>query len=206
MSRIQFAADILRPLSPESILDVGCRDGSLADLLPDADYAGADLRPGPRVTYVGDVTRMALDRRFDAVVALDILEHLENPSEMFDRLVPLAARWLLISLPNSYDLKSRIQFATKGHLGGKYVFSEVHPQDRHRWLMSRTEIQEFARAKARKHGLAVRLIDMTFGSSGEGTLAASAGRFAAAMLPRSLSTATVFALFENHRSEGATQS
>jgi|SRR5256885_12538696 len=199
MGRIQFAAEILRPLAPKSVLDVGCRDGALAELLPAADYAGADLRSGPRVKFVGDITRMQLDETFDAVVALDILEHLDNPSEMFDRLVPVADRWLLISLPNSYDLKSRMQFAIRGHLGGKYVFSEIHPQDRHRWLMSRTEIQEFARAKSMKHGLAVRLVDMTFGSSGERTLAASAGRFASAVLPRSLSTATVFALFEKPR-------
>ena len=199
MSRIGFAASILEPLEPRSILDIGCRDCSLADLLPAAEYAGADLRPGPRVKYVGDVTRMQMDKRFDAVVALDILEHLESPSEMFDRLVPLAERWLLISLPNCYDLKSRMQFAIKGQLGGKYVFSEVHPQDRHRWLMNRHEIYEFANAKAAKHGLAVRLVDMTFGSSGNRSPAASAGRFASVVLPRSLSTATVFALFEKPR-------
>src|SRR5687768_5928585 len=148
MSRIGFAASILKPLAPRSILDIGCRDSSLANLLPAAEYAGADLRPGPRVKYVGDVTRMQMDQTFDAVVALDILEHLENPSEMFDRLVPLADRWLLISLPNSYDLKSRLKFAVKGQLGGKYVFSEAHPQDRHRWLMNRDEINAFAKAKA----------------------------------------------------------
>src|SRR5215210_3282913 len=129
MGRIQFAAEILRPLAPKSVLDVGCRDGSLADLLPGTDYAGADLRSGPRVKYVGDVARLQLEEKFDAVVALDILEHLENPSEMFDRLAPLADRWLLISLPNCYDLKSRLKFAIKGQLGGKYVFSEAHPQD-----------------------------------------------------------------------------
>lgn len=199
MSRNGFAASILKPLAPTSILDIGCRDGSLAELLPEAEYAGADLRPGPRVKYVGDVTRMQMDEKFDAVVALDILEHLENPSEMFDRLVALADRWLLISLPNSYDLKSRVQFAIRGHLGGKYVFSEVHPQDRHRWLMNRDEINAFARAKAAAHGLSVRLVDMTFGSSGNRSLPSSAGRLASAVLPRSLSTATVFALFEKPR-------
>ncbi len=195
MSRVEFAASILKPLAPRSILDVGCRDGSLADLLPGVDYAGADLRPGPRVKYVGDVTRLQLDEKFDAVVALDILEHLENPSKMFDRLVPLADRWLLISLPNCYDLKSRLKFAVKGQLGGKYVFSEAHPQDRHRWLMNRDEINAFAKAKAAAHGLSLQLIDMTFGASGIRSLTSLGGRIATRALPRSLSTATVFALF-----------
>ena len=195
MSRIEFAASILKPLAPKSVLDVGCRDGSLADLLPGTDYSGADLRPGPRVKYVGDVTRLRLDRKFDAVVALDILEHLDDPSEMFDRLVPLADRWVLISLPNCYDLKSRLKFAVKGQLGGKYVFSEAHPQDRHRWLMNRDEINAFAKAKAAAHGLSLRLTDMTFGSSGMRSLTSVGGRIATGALPRSLSTATVFALF-----------
>lgn len=195
MSRIHFAANILRPLAPKSILDVGCRDCSLADLFPGVDYAGADLCPGPRVKYVGDVSQLEAGGTFDAVVALDILEHLESPSGTFDRLVPLAQQWLLISLPNTYDLKSRMQFLRKGHLGGKYVFGEAHPQDRHRWLMNKAEIYRFAHAKAAKHRLSLNLFDMTYGASGDRSVAATMGRITAAVLPRSLATATVFALF-----------
>lgn len=195
MSRIQFAANILRPLAPQSILDVGCRDCSLGDLFPNVEYAGADLCPGPRVKYVGDVAQLEADRSFDAVVALDILEHLESPSGTFDRLLPFARRWLLISLPNIYDLKSRMQFLWKGHLGGKYVFGAAHPRDRHRWLMNRAEVREFAHAKAAQHGLSLSLFDMTYGASENHSVSATIGRITAAVVPRSLSTATVFALF-----------
>lgn len=195
MSRVNLAAKILRPLSPQTVLDVGCRDASLADLMPGVDYSGADLLPGPRVKYVGDVTSMQIGNTFDAVVALDILEHLESPSEMFDRLVSFAERYLLISLPNTYDLKSRVKFVTRGQLGGKYVFGEEHPLDRHRWLMNRSEICAFAAEKARKHGLELQTFDLTYGSSGNRPLTAAAGRFASRILPRSLAAETVFALF-----------
>src|SRR6185437_7169475 len=64
MSRIKFAAEILSPLNPTSILDVGCRDASLADEFPTAEYAGADLNSDTRgrVKYVGDIARISLDR------------------------------------------------------------------------------------------------------------------------------------------------
>ncbi|HEX6072710.1 MAG TPA: class I SAM-dependent methyltransferase [Sphingomicrobium sp.] len=194
MSRVRFAAKIIAPLEPKSILDVGCRDAELAIYLPNAEYHGADLFPGERVTYIGDITRMTIDRSFDAVVACDILEHLDDPSLMFDRLLPLAERHFLISLPNTYGLKS-IAGMIRGDMGGKYRFTEEAPQDRHRWLMGRAEIHAFARAKAKKHRLALELFDLTYGSSGNQTMTAIGGRMLSALLPRRFTTDTVFALF-----------
>jgi hypothetical protein len=190
VSRARFAAEILRPLEPRSILDIGCRDAELARYFPGVEYHGADLFPGERVSYVGDVTQTDFGRTFDTVVACDILEHLDDPSAMFDRLVPVADRYMLISLPNTYDLKSRVKFAIKGQMGGKYVFTEETPLDRHHWLMNRGEIADFAKAKAAKHGLSLRLFDMPYGSAGN-----ILGKALAATLPKSLTMGTVFALF-----------
>jgi SAM-dependent methyltransferase len=199
VSRVRFAARILKPLDPRSILDVGCRDGALAALLPAVDYRGADLLAGDHVHYAGDINTLRIDRTFDVVVACDILEHLPNPSETFDRLLPLAERHFLISLPNGYDLKSRLQFAFLGSLGGKYAFVEPAEPDRHQWLMGREEIRRWAEAKAAKHGLKLALVDMPYGSgASRWTLL---GRLAAAILPRSLATATVFALFSRDAGE-----
>lgn len=189
MSRIRFAANILKPIRPNSVLDIGCRDGELSEHLSGTEYHGADLVSGERVTYVGDVTQMKFDRCFDVVVACDILEHLEDPSAMFDNIVPLASKHVLISLPNTYDLKSIWKFLRQD-MGGKYRFTEEHPEDRHRWLMSRDEIVAFAQAKARKHGLKVEIFDLVYGYGGR-----LAGKALSAILPKSLSSATVFALF-----------
>jgi len=197
MSRIGFAAEILRPLAPTSILDVGCRDGALADHFPRVDYWGADLLPSAngRVRIVGDIVEMELTRTFDAIVACDILEHVDRPSDLFDRLVGATDRLLLVSLPNTYDLKSRIRFAIRGGLGGKYEFLEHGPNDRHRWLMNRREILEFYRLKAAKHGLGLRPFDLTYGSSRSRTLTALSGRLVSSVLPASLCAETVFGLF-----------
>lgn len=195
MSRITVAARILQPLHPTSVLDVGCRDASLGEQLPEAEYFGADLVGGPNIKYVGDVTKMEFDRTFDTVVALDILEHLEPLSATFDRLMAISERRMLISLPNTYDLKSRFNFATKGRLNGKYIFTEEPPTDRHRWLMGREEIMNFAKAKARKHGVQLQLFDITYGSSGARGIRPFVGRIFAKVLPRTLTTETVLALF-----------
>jgi hypothetical protein len=197
MSRIGFAAAILRPLAPTSILDVGCRDGTLADHFPSADYWGADLLPSAngRVRIVGDIVEMQLTRRFDAIVACDILEHVDRPSELFDRLAGATDRLLLVSFPNTYDLKSRFRFALRGRLGGKYEFLDAGSTDRHRWLMNRREILEFYRVKAAKHGLALRCFDLTYGSSRNRTLKALSGRLITSLLPASLCAETVFGLF-----------
>lgn len=198
MSRIQLAARILQPLRPTSILDVGCRDCQLADQFPDADYWGADILPDDkgRVRYIGDVMDMELGRTFDAVVALDILEHLDRPSDMFDRLVEASERIILVSLPNTYDLKSRWAFAMKGGLGGKYRFVEETPLDRHRWLMSRQQIIAFYNAKAIKHGFDLKIFELAYGSSGGLTVSALIGRLLSRVLPFSLSSETIFGLFQ----------
>lgn len=197
MARIQIAGNILKPLGIKSVLDVGCRDGSLSDELPSVDYSGADLFPDKRgrVKFVGDFTAMEIPGRFDAVAACDILEHLPHPSAAFDRLAALADRYILVSLPNTYDLKIRCRFALQGRLGGKYTFTEEEPVDRHCWLVSRQEAISFYQYKAKKHGMRLDVLDMGYGASGGRSLTSFLGRFLSTVLPRSIATATVFGLF-----------
>lgn len=201
MSRIALAARILRNLQYKSLLDVGCREGDLMDEVPsNVEYAGADLFPDKRgrVRYLGDIAKMEIPRKYDVVVALDILEHLESPSTVFDRLVGWTNQHLLVSFPNCYDLKSRVRFAAGGPLGGKYLFREDEPVDRHRWLMTRDEILDFYHVKSRKHAMELQVIDLTYGSSGRATMVARAGRVLSALLPAAVTTQTVCGLFTRH--------
>jgi 2-polyprenyl-3-methyl-5-hydroxy-6-metoxy-1,4-benzoquinol methylase len=203
MSRIDFASKLLREVETASVLDVGCRDAELAECLPAGTiYAGADLFPDDKghVKYVGDITTLDIPDRYDTVVALDILEHLDRPSTVFDRLAGIARRHLLVSLPNCYDLKSRVRFAAGRPLGGKYLFNETETLDRHRWLMTRAEIHAFFEAKARKHDMDLQIVDMKYGASGHATMASRGGRLLAGLLPSGLTTATVYGLFTRHPS------
>jgi SAM-dependent methyltransferase len=200
MGRLDLAAQIVgRPREGASVLDVGCREALLSDLLPPSvAYYGCDLvadRRG-RVKYVGDFSSLEFDRTFDIVVALDVLEHLESPSKAFDSLVSLASQRVIVSLPNCYDLKSRRRFAFRGQLGGKYVFEANEPVDRHRWLMNRREIISFFESKAFEHGMQLQTADVTYGSSGTASIASRSGRTLSRVLPRSLVSETVVGSFE----------
>jgi 2-polyprenyl-3-methyl-5-hydroxy-6-metoxy-1,4-benzoquinol methylase len=199
VGRIEFAHQCLSTLDGiSSLLDVGCRGCELkAYLQPHIAYAGLDLEQNKQgtVTYVGDVMTLPLSQRFDCIVALDVLEHVENPGVLFDRLVALARNHLLISLPNCYDLKGRVKFAFRGNLGGKYTFSAHAPIDRHRWLTGREEIYAFYRDKAAQHGLQHEAIDMLYGSFDSPRFSSRIRALSRLALPRNLCTATVFGVF-----------
>jgi SAM-dependent methyltransferase len=164
MDRVAFAAQCASALPVRSVLDVGCRDGQLQRLLPaHIQYSGCDLVPGEHVRYVGDVQSIDIKESFDCVIALDLLEHVDDIHGLFDRLAGLAGQALVVSLPNCYDLKSRFKFAIGGRLGGKYEFLAVPVTDRHRWIMGYDEIRRFYSAKAAQHGFELSIHDLQYG-------------------------------------------
>lgn len=198
MDRTGYGAELLGRLPRvQSVLDVGCREAHIADRLPsEIEYFGADLEPlNPRIKYVGDFSVIDFDRTFSAVVALDILEHTEKPSANFDKLVSLADEHLVVSLPNCADLKTRTRFLGQGRLGGKYLFDGTDPLDRHRWVMNYDEIVTFFRNKADRWNLEVKVVPMTYGSSGNSTAIARLGRILSKVLPTRLTAETVVGIF-----------
>lgn len=136
-----------------SILDVGCRGKELKSHLENmAEYQGIDLVEAPEV-LAHDLEQPIpfQDRSFDVVTALDVVEHLENPHQLMEELVRVAARAVIVSLPNMYHWSYRLKFL-RGHvLGGKYVFSSTPLKDRHRWLPSYLSAVEFVKANIANH-------------------------------------------------------
>lgn len=198
MDRLKYAGELLSGLPAiNSVLDVGCREGKLRTMLPyHIKYASNDLYQNSTgtVDYVGDISTLVIPQSFDAVVALDILEHVEYPSQLFDKLLSLADVALIISLPNCYDLKSRFKFACNGQLGGKYLFGNEISQDRHRWIMSRTEIIKFFIEKSIQHTIQqYSILDMKYGDP-TGT-PISRVRSIFRLLPSTLCAETVFGVF-----------
>lgn len=125
------------------------------DLYQNKDFA---------VGYVGDILRLNIGRTFDITCAFDMLEHTKRPDSVFERLVQLSNKFVIILLPNCYDLSSRIRFALDGRLGGKYCFTANPPEDKHRWVMSRSEIRTIYHDMASRFRLvSVDCIDMKYG-------------------------------------------
>ncbi|UKO98441.1 class I SAM-dependent methyltransferase [Nostoc sp. UHCC 0870] len=142
-----------------SLLDVGCRDCKLKKYIGDVvDYKGVDLFQNSEGTVdfvlnVEDGLPIA-DKTYDFVVALDLVEHLNNVQESLHELLRVSRRHLIIMLPNMAYAPLRKEFLIKGtfsDLTDKYdlTYGSAHKGvDRHRWLtvIPQTDnyIKEFA--------------------------------------------------------------
>ncbi len=137
-----------------TVLDVGCRDAILKrHLRGDIRYTGFDLIPGQDVDRVGNVEQGLpfSDKEFDAVIALDLLEHTNDIWYAFDELLRVARRQVIVLLPNAYHWSFRLQYLF-GKEMGKYILPPEPIQDRHRWLVSYHNARRFCITRAGKAG------------------------------------------------------
>lgn len=104
----------LRKLAPASLLDVGCGNGAFlteartalgpgvalagADISPSVIAANRDRLPGAEF-HVLDLNDGSLERRFDAVVAMEVVEHTADHAAALRRLAAMAERWLIVTVP-----------------------------------------------------------------------------------------------------------
>lgn len=166
--RIQAAANLIKELNPTDVLDVGCRGCEASRALPpDIRYYGNDLFQNAEgsVDFVGDALCYEFGRTFQCVVALDIVEHVDDPYSLMDKLIGLADKYLIVSLPNIYDVLHKRDFLIGNTLGSKYEFGVENRMDRHRWLMSYDEIVEFYKYFAAKHCVQLEMHDVLIGSN-----------------------------------------
>lgn len=137
-----------------TLLDVGCRDAILKTYLrKDISYTGIDLMPGPGVDHVANAEEGLpfANASFDAVVALDLLEHADNIWFVFDELLRVARRRVVVLLPNAYHWQFRLQYL-RGKEMDKYLLPSDRILDRHRWLLSYPTASRFCRERAAQAG------------------------------------------------------
>ena len=96
------------------------------------------------------------DASFDVVVALDILEHTDNIHKAFQELCRSAKKYLLINLPNAYEIHYRFKFLCGQKLSGKYGLPVEPLADRHRWLFSFKEAYAFTHIVGEKLNFEVK--------------------------------------------------
>lgn len=143
-----------------SVLDVGCRSGHLREALRTrnrrVEYCGFDLCPPANV--IGNLGKGLPfdDKTFDVVVALDVLEHIDDIHRAFDELCRVASQYVVLALPNAYELKTRLKFVLGLPLSGKYGLPIEPPADRHRWLFSFGEARRFVHHQVQCCGFAVK--------------------------------------------------
>lgn len=133
-----------------TILDAGCGIGvfavQLAKLHPNAHVIGVDLdeslvvkateiarraKLGNCEFQLGDVTDLQLDRKFDLIISVDNLEHVENDVlalESFRRLLNPEGR-LVVHVPGYYRrwpvLRRTVNFDVPGHVRPGYLADQL---------------------------------------------------------------------------------
>jgi SAM-dependent methyltransferase len=144
---------IVAPLGARSALDAGCGEGEtisrLADVLPEPVFAVDILDQSVaftkhRIPSV-QVTRHSVyelpfeNDRFDLVLCLEVLEHLERPSEAVEELRRVGREHLVISVPFEpyFRLGSLLRAKYVRQLGN-------HPEHVNHW--ARRSFGEFLRA------------------------------------------------------------
>lgn len=133
-----------------SLLDVGCRDKVLKKYLSNnIKYLGIDLSNDndEEILQHNLEKGIPLDNSsFDIVLALDVLEHLENIHFLYAELLRVARYEIIVALPNMYHWMYRTKYFFGYDLSeAKYRLSKQRILDRHRWITHYYSIKEFIR-------------------------------------------------------------
>lgn len=134
-----------------SALDVGGDRGLLSETVW-GRYVTIDLRKGADIQHDLDSGPVPCENEsFDTVICTDVLEHLDNIHGVFQELLRVAKKTVIVSLPNSYRLLPGL--FRRPDRGTKFYGLPVEPEgDRHRHFFSSVEGVNFLLHQARKAG------------------------------------------------------
>jgi len=122
-----------------TIVDVGCRSRDVEKALRGRSgftYIGVDIDPNAEV--VADLgEKLPFDDDFaEVVTALDVLEHTDDIHRAFGELCRVASKYVVITLPNAYELGVRLRHLRGRPISRKYGLPVERPEERHRWFFS----------------------------------------------------------------------
>lgn len=122
--RFRECARLIEPYLKEgiSILDIGCYTADILNVISHhVDYLGIDSDEealkiaqgkGAQVIRMDfENQRIMLSRKFDIIIATEILEHLKDPQDLINQIQPLVKNdgVVLLSLPNECTLYHRLK-------------------------------------------------------------------------------------------------
>lgn len=138
----------------DSVLDIGCRNRKLKELLPqEISYFGLDISTPADIVGSLDNGLPFRNNSFNVIVAFDILEHTNDIHFSFCELCRVTKRYIYITLPNMYDVKFRINILFGKKISEKYGLSPEISKDRHRWFFSLKNAQYFIQTMAHQKNM-----------------------------------------------------
>jgi 2-polyprenyl-3-methyl-5-hydroxy-6-metoxy-1,4-benzoquinol methylase len=131
----------------KTVIDLGARDQILLKFLPFKwRYTGVD-KFAKKLNLNIDVEENFKDinKKYDVVIALDIIEHLNSPIKFFDNCKEICNELIILNIPNAAYYQFRLNFLFTGELTEKFHFSGNFEDDRHRWLTTFYNTKKFLR-------------------------------------------------------------
>jgi SAM-dependent methyltransferase len=161
-SRTEFVANRFGAILTGQVLDVGCFEAPLRALLPAVDYTGIDVAGDPDIRLdIEKADRLPFnDNAFDCVLCIHVLEHLNNLYGMFDELVRVSRRHVLVGLPNCWRGARRPLARGQGEFR-HYGLPVAEPVDRHKWFFNISQAMEFLQGKGAEKGLRIQELVIT---------------------------------------------
>lgn len=157
--RAEYTALKYEKFLKDRVLDVGCWNKYLKKYLKkDVEYIGIDIAGNPDVFVDLEKQKIPFpDNSFNCVVCTDVLEHLDNIHEIFDELLRVTKKYVIISLPNCYS--ANIKDIIRGRSGLKFYGLPLEkPETRHKWFFNYQEAEEFIMKRAEKnHAKAIEI-------------------------------------------------
>lgn len=143
-SRAKYIALKYQKYLKERVLDVGCREKNLKKYLDkNVEYVGIDIAGDPDVHV--DLEKGSIpfeNNSFECVVCADVLEHIDNIHKIFNELVRVSRKYIVISLPNNWNVVKVPVISGKSELK-QYGLPKDEPKDRHKWFFNYTEASKF---------------------------------------------------------------
>ena len=155
-ARSRYVAKRFQTYLSDSLLDVGCFEAPLRDILEGVGYTGIDVagKPDVRLNLENCTELPFTTGEFHCVICIDVLEHLDNMHAIFDEIVRVAKRYIIISLPNCWRDARRPIERGKGTFA-HYGLPVDPPMDRHKWFFNYTQAREFLERQSQKNSLGI---------------------------------------------------
>lgn len=136
------------------VLDIGCFEAPMRGIIGKERYTGVDFVGNPDIVLnLEKCDHLPFeDNSYDTVMCMDVLEHLDNFHVMFDELVRVSSRYILISLPNCWNTARSPIMRGRGSFS-HYGLPVEQPDDRHKWFFSIAEAINFMKYQAIRHQL-----------------------------------------------------